>query len=203
MGRWLSSLGFAALVLRYRLAPSTRHPAMLEDAREAVRVARADPGPSGCPARPVGILGFSAGGHLASLVATDVEPASGGVPDFAVLVYPVIRMTGPLAHPGCRAALTGVADETEMARSLDADERVSGSTPPTFVVHGVNDEVIGIGNALAFAQACRRHGVECELHAFADGPHGFGLARRAGPVSAWPGLCEAWMRRRTVLASSA
>lgn len=195
VGRWLRSLGVAAMVVRYRLAPRYRHPVMLHDAQQAVRLARANSDAWEISPNRIGILGFSAGGHLAAITAHLSSPGDPARPDFAVLIYPVIRMTGPLAHSGCRAALTGDATESALARGLNADELVSPSSPPCFIVHGSDDEVIHVGNTHAYAAACRAHGVPCEAHCFAVGPHGFGLARGAGAVAAWPRLCADWLAR--------
>jgi acetyl esterase/lipase len=195
IGRWLRSLGITAMVLRYRLAPVYRYPAMLDDAQEAVRLARTNAESWGVTPSRVGILGFSAGGHLAAITATASAETATERPDFAVLIYPVIRMTGEAAHPGCRAALLGDPRETEVARSLNADERVRPGSPPAFIVHGWDDAVVPVENAIAYVTACRSAGVPCELHVFARGPHGFGLARRAGAVAAWPRLCAEWMVR--------
>lgn len=168
---------------------------MLEDAQQAIGLTRAYAESWGCRSLRVGVLGFSAGGHLAATAATACNAPAPERPDFAVLIYPVIRMAGPLSHPGCRAALTGETDETDLARSLDTDRRVAPGCPPAFLVHGGDDEVIAMGNSLAYASACREAKVPCELHVFANGPHGFGLARGAGAVGAWPGLCAGWVRR--------
>ncbi len=193
VARRVRSMGAVGVVVRYRLAPRYRYPAMLDDALEAVRVCRRNAAAWNADGAHVGVLGFSAGGHLAALTATCTTDGTDARPDFAVLIYPVIKMAGSLAHPGCRAALLGDATETPIAAELDADARVAPDSPPSFVVHGWNDTVIDVGNSLAYAAACRRAGVACELHVYADGPHGFGLGGRGRPVSAWPDLCAAWL----------
>ncbi len=193
VGRWVRSIGAVGVVLRYRVAPHHRYPAMLDDVLEAVSMCRRNADAWNANAARVGILGFSAGGHLAALAATSSATASETRPDFAILIYPVIRMVGKLAHPGCRAALLGNEAETELAATLDADARVQAGSPPAFLVHGWNDEVVDVRNSIVFADACRNTGTPCELHVFAYGPHGFGLGRRAGAAAEWPSLCKAWL----------
>lgn len=195
VGRWLRSIGVVGVVLRYRLAPRYRHPTMLDDALEAVRLCRRRAESWNADRSRVGVLGFSAGGHLAALAATALDADPEARPDYAVLIYPVVRMVGSLAHPGCRAALLGDATESQCAAALDADARVRRGCPPAFVVHGWDDNVIPVGNSLAYAEACRRADVPCELHVFAHGPHGFGLGGSGLPVSVWPDLCADWLGR--------
>lgn len=195
VGRWLRSLGVAAMVVRYRVAPDAKHPDMLDDARRAVQIMRAhsEEWRSAC----VGVLGFSAGGHLAGLTALtwDRDTLNGiAGPDFAVLVYPVVCMVGPYAHAGCRGALLGQTAETELARSLSLENLVTSGAPPIFLVHGMDDSVIDVRNSLCLAEAYAAQRRPCELHVFASGPHGFGLGERGRPAAAWPGLCDAWLR---------
>lgn len=193
VGRWLSRAGIVALVLRYRLAPMHRHPAMLEDALQAVKVTRALCPEWGIRTDRVGILGFSAGGHLAAM-ATYLGQADFERPDFAILIYPVVCMVGEYAHAGCRAALLGSPDETAEAAEVSVDLQVKPGAPPCFIVHGADDEVVDVRNSLALASACRQAHVRSELHVYASGPHGFGLGERGRPTATWPRLCLAWIR---------
>jgi acetyl esterase/lipase len=194
VGRWLRSNGIEAMVVLYRLAPRYKHPAMLTDAQHAVVRLRELGAERGV--RKIGILGFSAGGHLAGMTALLDEERSvpRSRPDFGVLIYPVVAMVGPLAHEGCRASLLGTAEETLQAEQVSLDRNVRAGAPPLFVVHGANDEVVNVGNSLALADAYRRASASCELHVFADGVHGFGLGDSGRPNSAWPDLCISWIR---------
>lgn len=194
IGRWLQSEGVTAMVVRYRLAPRYQYPAMLQDARQAVGLLREHCKAHGV--RRVGVLGFSAGGHLAGMTALLPEGrgCSDERPDFAIMIYPVVAMAGPLAHSGCRGALLGTTEETELAWALSLQMRVDADAPPVFLVHGADDTVVDVGNSLALAEAYRRARVPCELHVFARGPHGFGLGERGMANRTWPDLCSAWLR---------
>lgn len=193
VGRWLRSAGIAAMVVRYRLAPHYRHPAMLNDARRAISIMREHAREWGI--QRVGVLGFSAGGHLAGMSMLLTEGAlSSERPDFGVLIYPVVCMIGPFAHPWCRTALLGTEGETAEAEAVSLERHVDSSSPPVFLVHGADDEVIDVRNSLELATAYRHAGRPCEVHVFSRGPHGFGLGERGQPNSAWPVLCAAWVR---------
>lgn len=202
--------GFHAAVLRYRLAPHHQHPAMLHDAQRAVRLIRADPR-YGDAQQPVAVLGFSAGGHLAATLAThgdahpDPDDPLGSThtarPDAVVLGYPVIQLRGLHAHRGSGHGLLGVDDHDapltlDHTPSLNADEAVNAHTSPSFVWHTADDAGVPVGNATAYAQACWRHGVPCELHVFTDGRHGLGMAKDHPPAAAWPTLAAEFLKRR-------
>ena len=200
---WLNTLGITAFVLHYRLGPHSRHPAMLDDAARAVRTVRsfAD---SLDPAR-VGILGFSAGGHLASTLATHFEAGDPSAPDpldrlssrpdLAVLIYPVISLQEPHGHDGSRQNLLGADAPEELAASLSNHLHVTSGTPPTFLVHTSDDAGVPAENSLLLALALRGAGVAVELHLYESGPHGFGLAEGDPVLGTWPAHCAAWLRR--------
>lgn len=206
---WLNSLGITALVLKYRLGPRYRHPAPLQDAWRALRTARAraqewnlDPG-------RVGILGFSAGGHLASTAGTHfdtVQPQAADPlkqiptrPDFMILIYPVITFTEEFTHSGSKRHLLGEEVDLELARSLSSEQQVSSQTPPTFLVHAGDDRAVPPENSIFFFLALRRAGVPAELHLFESGGHGFGLAPHGPILSRWPELCRQWLERHGLL----
>jgi len=204
--RWLNSLGVAAFVVRYRLAPSYHHAAMLADAQRAVRVVRAHAATWGVDTARIGVLGFSAGGHMASTAATHFD---GGVarsadpvervssrPSFAILLYPVITMHAPLAHPGSRIRLLGADSSDAALEQLFSNEtQVTRETPPAFIVSITNDRVVPVANSVLFYEALHAAQVPAELHLFEVGQHGFGLAPDDPVLSQWPSLCAAWMRR--------
>lgn len=190
---WLASLGMHAAVLRYRIAPH-RHPAPLDDATEAMAYLRT--GDHGLAIDPgaVGVIGFSAGGHLAgalSHAAAFGYPAT-TVPDFAVLAYPV---TSLVRQPGRATAVNLLGpDATDVERELHSvARRVTAATPPTFLWHTADDEVVPVEHALAYASALGEHGVPYALHVFPHGPHGLGLALDAPGAWAWPALCADWL----------
>jgi len=202
VAEWLNSLGISAFVLKYRLK-EYGHPAPLRDVLRAVRLLRSDAATWGIRPDRIGVIGFSAGGHLAASAATLFDAPEGrtgapldrvsGRPDFAILVYPVIVLTGPYAHNGSRRALIGDAPAPGLAESLSLDTRATKDTPPTFLVHGGTDTAVPPENSTLFYLALRKAGVPAELHNFERGAHGFGLQPNHGPVSNWPQRCAEWL----------
>ncbi|HEX6987001.1 MAG TPA: alpha/beta hydrolase [Planctomycetaceae bacterium] len=203
VGEWLSSLGVTAFELHYRLAPY-RHPVPLIDVQRAIRTVRAKADEFEIDPRRVGILGFSAGGHLASTAATHfddrpVEPADAidrqsARPDFAVLAYPVITFDDATTHAGSKRNLLGENPDPALVRSLSNENAVTKETPPVFLFHTAEDTAVPPENSLLFFAACRRAGVPAELHVFERGRHGVGLAQNDPVLAAWPRLCERWLR---------
>ncbi|HET9800035.1 MAG TPA: alpha/beta hydrolase, partial [Gemmatimonadaceae bacterium] len=213
VANWLAGNGVTAFVVQYRLGPAYHHPAMLDDAQRAIRTVRARAAEWRVDPERVGIIGFSAGGHLASTAGTHfdagaasstdpIERASSR-PDFMMLIYPVITMRGDsVAHAGSRLNLLGNDPSPELVRLLSNETQVTAQTPPAFLVHTFDDRTVPVQNSLLFYDALRRAGVAAELHVFDHGPHGFGLAPTDPVLSAWPGLAEAWMRRHGWIGAS-
>lgn len=203
--RWLNSIGVAAFVVRYRLGPRYHHPAMMHDAQRAVRLVRARAATWGIDPHRIGVVGFSAGGHLASTVAThfdrgdstnaDPVERESSRPDFVVLVYPVITMDERWTHRGSRTRLLGPHPTSELVRLLSNETQVSGATPPSFIVATTDDAGVPVENSLLFYTALHAARVPVELHLFQSGRHGFGLAPGDSVLSRWVELCTAWMRR--------
>jgi len=205
VAEWLNANGIAAFVLKYRHnGVGYQHPAPLLDAQRAVRLVRSraaewklDPG-------RLGILGFSAGGHLASTVgthfdggdpnATDPIDRASSRPDFMVLVYPVITFTESFMHKGSRDNLLGNDPNDALVTSLSNEKQVTPQTPPTFLVHTTQDGLVPVENSLAFYQALRKAGVPAELHVYARGEHGFGLGKPGEEAADWPGRCLNWLK---------
>ncbi len=182
---WLESLGHESRPLRYPVAPE-RHPAALDFVRSAIREARLT------HAGPIGVLGFSAGGHAAGLAALAPAADDSEIPDFAVLAYPVVLM-GEGAHEGSRDNLLGAHAAGELVASVSLERLVRASSPPFFIWHTADDEVVPATHALKLAEALGSRGVDYELHVFPHGPHGLALANDAGAVSAWRELCARWI----------
>ena len=203
IAEWLNGLGIAGVVLKYRLAPDHHHPAMLEDAARAIRTARSEAKAWGIDPGRIGVIGFSAGGHLASTIgthfdagkpdATDPVERLSSRPDRMILVYPVISMQPPYTHGGSRRNLIGASPPAELAESLSNETRVTKDTPPTFLAHTDEDGPVPAENSLNFALALREAGVPVELHLFQKGQHGLGLGRDGFAFSAWPDLCSKWL----------
>lgn len=204
--RWLNERGITAMLVKYRVsghdAHGYGHPVPYLDARRAIRTMRSLAGNHGVTA--VGVMGSSAGGHLAATCATrfrDRYDAESGDaidqldcrPDFAVLIYPVISM-GEISHGGSKRRLLGPTPTAEMVTALSIEKQVSRETPPCFLV-STTDDAVDCRNSLRFAEACKAHGVPATLHLFEKGGHGYGL-RGKGAVSQWPALLDGWLKDR-------
>ncbi|WP_165219470.1 alpha/beta hydrolase [Aquisphaera insulae] len=214
---WLNSIGIAGVVLKSRLAPKYHHPAPLDDARRAIRTIRLRSKEWGLDPGRVGVIGFSAGGHLASSLAThyrEANPVPGDAingfterPDVAILVYPVINMNADITHRGSVENLLGKSPKPEDLDLLSNETQVNAKTPPTFLAHTQADTAVPVENSLAFAMALRKHKVPFELHVFEKGQHGLGLGKGAPEFGvkgeptfqAWPDLCAAWLKSRGFL----
>ena len=201
--RWLTSTGVTVFLLKYRNA-EYGHPAPLRDVLRAVRLLRSRSAELGLAPDRIGIIGGSAGGHLAASAGTLFEHADGrtgaaldavsGRPDFMILVFPVISMIAPHAHAPSKRALLGAEPSAELVRTLSVEHQVTARTPPAFIVHSAEDAVVPVENSIDFYLALRRAGVAAELHLYPRGPHGSGMSATLGPTAEWPRHCEAWMR---------
>lgn len=203
VAEWLNTLGITAFVLKYRLGPKYHHPAPLQDAARAVRLIRARAAEWKLDPKRVGILGFSAGGHVASTIgthfdagqtnATDAIERVSSRPDLLVLIYPVITM-GEFTHGGSKKQLLGDNPTGEMVKLLSNDLQVTKETPPTFLVHTANDAGVPVENSLQFAEALRKAGVPFEMHIYERGRHGFGMGGNDPILSTWPARCADWLK---------
>src|SRR6185369_2462939 len=206
---YFNSLGMAAFVLRYRLGPRYHHPVELHDAQRAIRLLRfraaewqLDPG-------RIGIIGFSAGGHLAMTASTMFDAGDAHAsdpidrvssrPDFAVLAYPVISMTAAWTHQGSKQNLLGADADSRLAQQLSGELAVTKDTPQTFIFHTNEDTVVPAENSLQYFLALRRAGVPAEMHVFEKGPHGVGLANDQPSLSPWSALLATWLRGRGIV----
>jgi acetyl esterase/lipase len=206
---YLNSLGVAAFVLRYRLGPRYHHPIELGDAQRAIRYVRSHATEWRLDPARIGILGFSAGGHLAmtastkfdtgAMSATDAVDRVSSRPDFAVLGYPVISMVEEWTHKGSRTNLLGDNFDPELAKSLSGERAVTRDTPPTFIFQTNEDTTVPAENAVHYYLALRKAGVPAEMHVFEKGPHGVGLANDDAALSEWSKLLANWLRVRKVI----
>jgi acetyl esterase/lipase len=215
VARWLNGYGVAGFVLRYRHAPRYYHPAPLQDAQRALRTVRARAEAWKLDPHRIGIMGFSAGGHLASTAGTHFDDGNpdaadpidkvGCRPDFLILAYPVITLREPFTHKGSRDNLLGSKPAEDLIKSLSNDEQVTAKTPPTFLFHTSEDTVVPSENSVLFYMALRKNKVPAELHVYEKGRHGVGLATGEGGtpndpvVTTWKDRLIDWMKGRGLM----
>jgi acetyl esterase/lipase len=210
IAEWFNGHGVMAFVLKYRLGHRYRHPAMLNDAQRAVRYVRANAGRYDVRPDRIVLMGFSAGGHLASTAATHIAPARvdasdpvervSSRPDFLVLGYPVVSLIEAYVHRGSRDHLVGPLQHPDLLAALSNERHVTRETPPTFLFHTNADEGVPAENSVAFYLALRRAGVPAELHIYQQGGHGVGFAPKDPILSTWPERLADWLRVHGVLA---
>jgi acetyl esterase/lipase len=215
--RWFAQQGVTAFVVKYRLGSKghdNRHPAMLHDAARAVRFVRSRAAEWNIDRDRVGVIGSSAGGHLAATILThfdagradDADPIEreSSRPTLGILCYPVITM-GEYTHGGSRKNLLGPEPSPELIEQLSAERQVTAETPPCFIWHTWEDKGVRVENALLFAQALREKGVRFELHVYEKGGHGMGLGDGGGkkPPHRWTADCLAWLGERGFLTQPA
>jgi acetyl esterase/lipase len=203
VAEWLNKLGVTVFVLKYRLGPRYNQPAPLLDAARALRTVRSRAAEWNIDPHRIGILGFSAGGHLASTLGTHfdsgkpdandpVEKVSSR-PDLMMLIYPVITM-GEFTHAGSKKNLLGENPPAELVKLYSNELQVTKETPPAFLMHTMADPAVPVENSTMFAAALRKAGVPFELHIYERGPHGVGLAPADPVLSTWPERCADWLR---------
>jgi acetyl esterase/lipase len=203
VAKFLNTLGISAFVLKYRLGPRYHHPIELGDAQRAIRTVRSRAAEYGFQADRIGIMGFSAGGHLASTAGTHFDAGNASAadaidrassrPDFLVLCYPVISFT-TYVHAGSRKNLLGDNPDPKLVELLSNELQVTKDTPPTFLFHTTTDATVPVEDSVMFYSALRKAGVPAELHIYERGPHGVGLAPADPVLSTWPGRLADWLR---------
>jgi acetyl esterase/lipase len=199
VAEWLNRIGVFGAVLRYRLGPRYQNPAMHHDVSRALRTVRAHAVEWSIEPDRVGVLGFSAGGHLAATVsvhnddgdpnASDPIERHGSRPDVAVLIYPVIEMEGAAHHAGSRRNLLGENPTPELVRHLSPRLHVGPRTPPTFLVHSTDDTAVPIANSLEYAEALKQAGIYVRLYQLSHGGHGYGMGDNDPELSTWRNAC--------------
>lgn len=206
VAKWLNSIGVSAIVLHYRFAPHL-HSAPLDDAQAAIRMARINAGEWNIDPDRVGILGFSAGGHLASSAGTLFEESDefsddpmkrySSRPDVMILCYPVITMASPqYTHQGSKLHLLGEQPSLSLVQKMSTEKQVTKNTPPAFLWHTADDEAVSVENSLMFARSLGKFNIPYALHIFESGKHGLGLAEDHPEANLWPNLCEDWLKNR-------
>jgi acetyl esterase/lipase len=207
IAKWLNSKGIAAIVLKYRLPNSKSNivPQLspLLDAQRALRTVRANAQKWNIKSNQIGIMGFSAGGHLASTAGTHFDNGNTNAadsvdrltsrPDFMILMYPVISMSKTHMHQGSRNNLIGSNPDSALAKYYSNDLQVTKETPPTFIVHSTDDAGVPVENSLSFYQALKTNKIPAEMHIYPYGGHGFGLAVGKGYLHTWTERCIDWL----------
>jgi len=210
VARYYNKLGYETYVLHYRLnGPDQnghRFPDQYRDVTTAIRMVKSKAKGWGIDPERIGIMGFSAGGHLASMCATmhlasqkkskDPLEQWSSRPAFAILIYPVIAMAGQPAHRGSREMLLGKNPDDQLVDSLSTNNRVNAHTPPTFLVYANDDGAVPPENGILFYQALRKVNVPVSLHIYDHGGHGFGMAPKDPVLNTWPWLCAEWLERQ-------
>ena len=205
---WLGTLGITSFVLKYRMQ-EFGHPAPLRDVLRAVRLVRAQAARYHIRPDRIGVMGSSAGGHLAASAGTLYDHPLGRTgadldrisarPDFLVLMYPVITMDGPALHAGSRKALLGANPSAADVRLMSVEQQVTAATPPTLLIHTQEDQTVPVENSILFYQALTRAKVPAEMYLFEHGSHGMGMRAGLGTASAWPKRAEEWLKARGLL----
>ena len=207
---WLNDNGIAGIILKYRL-PSDRimtdkSIGPLQDAQEAMRVIRRNATVWKIDPKRVGVIGFSAGGHLASTISThyadkvyDVKDNISARPDFSLLIYPVISMDTTITHRGSRNNLIGIDPTERNVLRFSNEKQITSDTPPAFLVHSSDDNAVPVMNSIGYYMGLQKKKIPAELHIFQKGGHGYGLAPNGGTESSWPALCIKWMKQIGVL----
>ncbi len=206
IGEWFASKGLTAFVLKYRLPQDelfdNAQIRPLQDAQQAIRYIRQNTDKYGISANKVGIMGFSAGGHLAATTSTHFYNQVGEItnsqisvrPDFSILLYPVVSFSDKITHQGSRDNLVGKNPSVEKIELYSNELQVKKDTPPAFLVHAFDDWV-HVDNSLNYYKALRKNGVASEMHLYDRGGHGFSMKKtNKGPVASWPARLEDWMR---------
>lgn len=206
---YFNAMGVSAFVLKYRLGPKYRHPIELGDAQRALRLVRSRAQEYGVNADRIGLMGFSAGGHLAATAGTrfdsgnasapDTADRASSRPDFLILGYPVITFESGVTHAGSVRNLLGENPDPKLIELMSNELHVTPQTPPTFLFHTNADTGVVAENSVRFYLALRKAKVPAEMHIFENGPHGVGLALGDPALSAWPVLLTNWMRGRGLL----
>jgi acetyl esterase/lipase len=206
IAEWFNSIGVSAFILKYRLPAeghSHRKNVPLMDAQRALRVIRAHADEWKIDTSKIGVIGFSAGGHLASSLGTlfdkdvytyqDSADQESARPDFMILMYPVISMKDPIMHAGSKKNLLGASPVEDEIIQYSTNLQITNTTPPTFIVHASDDKAVLPENSLLFYRGLLNANVIAELHMFEKGGHGFGIRQARGTVSNWTLLCEQWL----------
>ena len=213
IAQWFNSFGVAAFVLKYRLphweSETCREQVALMDAQRALRLVRSKATEWQLHPNRIGIMGFSAGGHLASSVSTHFDAGQPSAanpveryssrPDLSILMYPVITMDTAFTHRGSRNNLIGERPKPDRSIYYSNEAQITSNTPPALLIHATDDEVVVPDNSIAYYRQLRKHGVSAALHIYEHGGHGFSFAKEMGSVRHWPTVCKSWLEAQGLL----
>ena len=210
IAKWLNTMGIAGIVLKYRLPSDlimkNKTLGPLQDAQQALRIVRRNAKEWYINPKKIGIMGFSAGGHLASTLSThymdkvyETTDATSARPDFSVLIYPVISMNKNITHGGSRTALLGSNPDQAIIEKFSNELQVNKNTPPAFLVHAADDEAVPVQNSINYFLALQKYDVPAELHIYEKGGHGFSIPKSKGTESSWPEALEKWLSANNLL----
>ena len=204
VANWLNTLGITGIVLKYRLPNSSimkdKTIGPLQDAQKAIRIVRSRAKEWNINPNKIGVMGFSAGGHLASTLSTHYDDkvyestdTTSARPDFSILIYPVISMDSSITHMGSRINLLGEHPSDGLVKKYSNELQVNNETPPAFLVGSMDDGTVPIQNSIDYALALKKYKIPCELHIYEKGGHGYGMGRSNGTESTWPEACKNWL----------
>jgi len=202
---WLNEQGIAGIVLEYRL-PSDKimkdkKVGPLQDVQEGMRVIRRNAKKWNINPNKVGVIGFSAGGHLASTLSThynekvyQVADTVSARPTFSILIYPVISFESNLTHMGSRENLIGQNQNQELIKHFSNDQQITADTPPAFLINSVDDTAVPFMNSVNYFMGLQKFNIPAELHLYQKGGHGYGMGQNLETASTWPGTCLLWLK---------
>ena len=205
IAEWLNKFGITGIVLKYRLPDKTimvnKTIGPLQDAQKAMRIIRRHALEWNVNPDKIGVMGFSAGGHLASTLSTHYSDkvyeqldSISARPDFSILIYPVISMDSSITHVGSRVNLLGEHPSPELVKKYSNELQVNQNTPPAFLVCSMDDNVVPIENSIRYAMALKKFSIPCELHIYEKGGHGYGMGRSNDTESSWTEACKKWLK---------
>jgi acetyl esterase/lipase len=204
IAKWLNGNGIAGVILKYRLPSDEimkdKKNGPLQDAQEGIRMIRRNSAVWNIDPRKVGVIGFSAGGHLASTLSTHYmdevysSDTTSARPDFSILIYPVITFDQAFTHMGSRNNLLGNNPDNGLIQHFSNEKQVNKETPPAFIVHSMDDKTVPGKNSIEYYNSLIKFDIPSELHVFRKGGHGYGLSSGNGTQAAWPELCIGWLR---------
>jgi len=204
VAQWLNSIGITAFVLNYRLPNDAimenKSIAPLQDAQEAMRIVRSHAKEWNINPDKIGIMGFSAGGHVASTLTThynhkvyQTKDTVSARPDFSILIYPVITMDSATTNTWSRNNLIGNNPAKKDVLYFSNELHVSKNTPPAFLIHSIDDDAVPVQNSINYAMALHKYNIPCELHIYQSGKHGYGMGRTSNTESSWTEACKKWL----------